>query len=175
MNGTLHEIDPSALKQLIDRNEVLLVDVREHFEYQEEHLPGAKLFPTSSFNPVNVPKTNKKIVFYCAAGRRSANAAIKWREHFGALEAYSLKGGIIAWKKTGYPTVVNPGEGMKVQSKAYLIAGLAIVLLSILSFAYPFFLWLILLLGFGFIFSGFSESGRTLLSILISKLFPQDS
>ena len=47
----LREFDAHTLKNLIERREVCLIDVREPGEYASDRIPGAKLVPLSSFNP----------------------------------------------------------------------------------------------------------------------------
>jgi rhodanese-related sulfurtransferase len=64
------------LKQWLDRESVLLIDVREPVEYAEEYIPGAISHPLSQFDPYRIqPQPGQKLVFYCQSGKRSARAA----------------------------------------------------------------------------------------------------
>ncbi len=56
LNNTPPEIEVGTLKQWLDQQHVLLIDVREPAEYAEEHLSGATLFPLSQFDPTNLIK-----------------------------------------------------------------------------------------------------------------------
>jgi sulfur-carrier protein adenylyltransferase/sulfurtransferase len=75
-----------------------LLDVRQPSEYEELHIPGAKLIPLpqlsdslGELNPV------KPIIAYCAAGGRSRVAAQLLRGR-GFKEVYNLEGGLAAWE-----------------------------------------------------------------------------
>ena len=47
--------DVAQIKIWLDRNEIVLVDVRETSEYEVEHIAGALLLPLSSFEPEFFP------------------------------------------------------------------------------------------------------------------------
>jgi len=67
--------DVKQIKHWLDRNEILLVDVRETSEYELEHIPGALLLPLSSFDAEVFPTLpGKNIVLHCAVGKRSEAA-----------------------------------------------------------------------------------------------------
>jgi sulfur-carrier protein adenylyltransferase/sulfurtransferase len=75
-----------------------LLDVRQPWEYEEDHLPGAKLVPlgelkegTSGLDP------NKPTLVYCAIGGRSRVAA-QLLSGRGFKEVYNLSGGIKAYR-----------------------------------------------------------------------------
>jgi rhodanese-related sulfurtransferase len=76
-----------------------LVDVREEHEYAFCKIEGSVLCPLSqfpeSFNQLNLSH-NKRIIFYCHHGVRSAKAAMYVSEQ-GFTDLYSLTGGIEAW------------------------------------------------------------------------------
>lgn len=98
------ETSADAVKDWYDRNEILLVDVRETSEFEKEHIPGALLLPLSSFDPELFPTLNgKKVVLYCAIGKRS-EAAGKMLLKEGHLDVVHMSGGMNAWKAAGYET-----------------------------------------------------------------------
>ncbi|MBT3359852.1 MAG: rhodanese-like domain-containing protein [Rhodospirillales bacterium] len=107
---SIQGVDPVTLKGWIDRDEAVLVDVRENEEYADEHIEMAHHLPLSSFDPAKLPgHTGRVVVYHCASGRRTA--------HFGAQlvvaapnagDVFHLDGGIIAWKDAGLAT--NSGE-----------------------------------------------------------------
>lgn len=81
-----------------DPDQFAIVDVRQPEEYQESHLPGAKLIPLDDL-PDQLEKLDprKQTFVYCTAGVRSrAGAAILKRAGFA--EVYSMEGGIRAWQ-----------------------------------------------------------------------------
>lgn len=59
----------------LQRDEIVLVDVREPHEFAMGHIPGSLLMPLSRFNPSALPQQpGKRIVLSCAAGVRSLHA-----------------------------------------------------------------------------------------------------
>ena len=80
-NQQLKEINAFTLKQWLDNNEVLLIDVREPGEFAVEHISGAKLMPLSQFAPTVIPQdSNKKIVLQCQSGNRSDFSRHLWKK-----------------------------------------------------------------------------------------------
>jgi rhodanese-related sulfurtransferase len=83
----------------------VVIDVRNPDEYQTGHLPGAALIPVNSVfaRREELPK-DKKILFVCAVGQRSALAAeMAAAAGLPADSLYTLDGGTDAWKKAGQP------------------------------------------------------------------------
>lgn len=106
MRPKLNDLDPHSVKKLIDGQDAELIDVREREEFDQEYIPRAKLYPTSLFEPHKmVAVKDKKVIFYCKSGGRSAWAAMQWAGHYQLPECYHLQGGIIEWKKAGLPTL----------------------------------------------------------------------
>lgn len=91
-------ITPQELKQKIDAGEQLLVlDVREPFEYDDWHIPDSINIPVSNFmhHPLpQIPK-DKEIVAVCAHGMRSEAA----RRILAAVgyNVSSMQGGMVEW------------------------------------------------------------------------------
>ncbi len=98
--------------KLLIQEEVNLVvlDVRTKEEYEGGHLTNAVLIPVSEFQDrlAELDK-DKKIVVYCKAGIRSAEAGeMLVNNGFGSV--YNLIGGIDAWIQAG-GSVVSDGGG----------------------------------------------------------------
>lgn len=108
---------PADLRQLLVNGEALLIDVREPHEYATERIPGALLYPLSTFDPQAVPTApGRKLVMQCAAGGRSMRAA-QALVAAGHAEVHNLEGGIKAWKAEGLPLVrVDPATGRVVEA-----------------------------------------------------------
>jgi rhodanese-related sulfurtransferase len=92
------EVTPKALKQLIDDGkDMVILDVREPFEYEIAHLDNAKLVPLGELAAhVNELDTARPIVVYCHTGMRSAQA-VRFLNGLGYKKAKNLRGGIRAW------------------------------------------------------------------------------
>ena len=107
MTKTVQSADAKTVKEWYDRNEILLVDVRETSEFELEHIAGALLLPMSKFDPEIFPVIpGKKVVLHCAIGKRSeaAGKMLLGEGHPGAIH---LTGGLDAWKAAGFPTEVQ--------------------------------------------------------------------
>lgn len=102
------EISPNELNNLREERaegDYALVDVRQPGEYQAGHIPGAMLLPLGELEDTldSLPK-DKDVVFYCAAGKRSAMAAhlaVDSGRFQGRL--FSLDGGFGNWQGLSLP------------------------------------------------------------------------
>jgi rhodanese-related sulfurtransferase len=82
----------------------LLIDVREKFEFRGRRLREA-INIASSDNLEYAADTiskNYSLFFYCTTDWRSERVAEYFSER-GFRNVYSLEGGIVAWKKDGFP------------------------------------------------------------------------
>ena len=92
-------ITAEAAKKIMDSDEeVIILDVREQYEYDEGHIPGAILIPyTEIENKAEEIITDKdrQILVYCRSGRRSKIAS----DALSKLNYTNVKefGGIIDW------------------------------------------------------------------------------
>lgn len=109
---SIETLEPQAVKELLDRGKLLLVDVREPAEYAAERIPGALLYPLSTFDATVLPHDwARRVVFHCGSGKRSLAAAEK-RLAAGNTTAAHLGGGIAAWKQAGLPLItLTPPSG----------------------------------------------------------------
>ena len=98
--------------KLAGRNDTVLVDIRDIRELQREgKVPGAFHCPRGMLefwidpqSPYHKPifADDKKFVFFCAGGLRSALAA-QTAQHMGLKPVAHIEGGFGAWKKAGGP------------------------------------------------------------------------
>jgi molybdopterin/thiamine biosynthesis adenylyltransferase/rhodanese-related sulfurtransferase/molybdopterin converting factor small subunit len=100
------EIDPVAVKAMIDRHDnFLLLDVREPHEYQICNIPGAKLIPLGDLpKRVNELDSSVEIVAHCKMGGRSAKA-VDFLRQAGFKKVKNMTGGILAWSDKVDPRV----------------------------------------------------------------------
>src|SRR6059058_5590982 len=69
-------IDAQQAKELIDRGEVSVIDVREDWEYANGHIPNAKHIPLAKIiNAAQQHVQDDNVIFVCEVGQRSAVAA----------------------------------------------------------------------------------------------------
>ncbi len=110
---TPRELSPKLVHDRLLRHEIVLVDVREPQEYAAERIPGALLFPLSTFDPASLPFSDgRPVVLHCGSGKRSA-AALAACATAGVPVRQHMQGGIGAWKAAGLPTVeLDPATGL---------------------------------------------------------------
>ena len=100
-----YRVDVAEASEMVKDDGAVVIDVREPFEYQAGHIPTATLIPVNSVfaRREELPK-DKKILFVCAVGQRSALAAeMAAAAGIPADQLYTLDGGTDAWKKAGQP------------------------------------------------------------------------
>jgi rhodanese-related sulfurtransferase len=100
------QITAKEVKERLARGEkVLLVDVRESWEYELCRIEGAQLMPLGSLPAnVNALLDAEEVICYCHHGVRSLDAAA-WLRHQGVEGAKSLAGGIERWSQEIDPRV----------------------------------------------------------------------
>ncbi len=92
------DVTPVEVKALLDRGEqVLLLDVREQFEYELCRLDQSRLIPLGQLpGRIGELEKDKEIIVYCHVGVRSTQA-VAFLRRAGLSNARNMKGGIDAW------------------------------------------------------------------------------
>jgi rhodanese-related sulfurtransferase len=165
----LQAIDAFTLKQWLDQQKAILLDVREPGEYAIEHIAGATLLPLSTFDPTLISETNHQtLVLYCQSGRRSAQAAQKLLD-VGLTEVAHLTGGLPTWKAAGYPVQTHQNAPISLFRQVQIVAGSLVVLGTVLgAFISPWFLSLSGFVGVGLVFAGVTNTCA--MGLLLAKL-----
>jgi rhodanese-related sulfurtransferase len=98
--------------KLVTRPDVALIDLREASERAKHGtIPGSLHVPYPTLQENLQPggtlralagAADKRMVFYCAFGERSA-MAVQAAQDAGILSAVHIQGGLDAWKKAGGP------------------------------------------------------------------------
>ena len=80
-----------------------VVDVRENWEWERGHIPGARHVVLASIlaNP-NVQKFSDRSIFVCEVGERSAVAS-EMAAALGVKDVVNFRGGTKAWREAGLP------------------------------------------------------------------------
>ncbi len=100
-------LEPAEIARLLKASKALLIDVREPAEYAAERIPGALLYPLSTFDGTTLPADGpSRVIFHCGSGKRSLTAAEK-RLAAGETHAAHMRGGIAAWKAAGLPVIAS--------------------------------------------------------------------
>lgn len=108
------DVDPETVRSILANTPpggVTVLDVRQPWEYEQFHLPGATLLPLGELEERmgSVP-TDKPLIVYCHSGRRSAAAASLLAGH-GHPGVMNMLGGVMAW--TGATAVGAPQTGLQ--------------------------------------------------------------
>lgn len=110
------EITPKELLDKLNKKEdLLLIDVREHGEYENGHIKGAHLVPRGIIEaaadpayPKHLPELtaarDRQVVIYCATSGRSAMAAAVL-QMMGFKNVLNLDGGYTRWVADGMPEI----------------------------------------------------------------------
>jgi rhodanese-related sulfurtransferase len=165
----LTEIDAIALKQKLDLQQVILVDVRESGEYATEHIVGSVSIPLSTFDENLIENTgDKPLVICCQSGMRSSRASQKLLEN-GYEHVMQLKGGLSSWKAAGLKTQVNRHVPISLFRQVQIVAGSLVAIGTGLGIVVsPWFLLLSGFVGCGLVFAGVTNTCA--MGILLMKL-----
>ena len=100
------EISPQDAAAKLNNGEAIIVDVRDHDEWDEGHIPGATHLSRGTIEfdiEEKVPDPNAMIICHCGGGGRSALAAESLQK-MGYKNVRSMTGGFRAWKAAELPT-----------------------------------------------------------------------
>jgi|CXWK01.1.fsa_nt_gi rhodanese-related sulfurtransferase len=100
------QLDPLTFKSLIEDKKGIVLDIRTPAEYAESHLPHAINFDFYALDfeqQLESLDKDQPYFIYCRTGSRSS-VALELMKRIGFKEVYDLKGGIIAWEVSDYPS-----------------------------------------------------------------------
>ena len=101
----MKEVGTLNVTQLINRQNAVLLDVREQKEFEGGRLPNAMHIPLSELRNRGselAKLTSRPVVAYCERGQRSRGAGAVLAG-LGFADVYHLAGGFRAWKDAGLP------------------------------------------------------------------------
>jgi hydroxyacylglutathione hydrolase len=101
--GDIRDVEPAELHQMLQGggDDLTVVDVREPWEYQQGHVPGAVLIPLGQLGSrLNELDAEKPVAVICASGSRSQSAAALLGQK-GFKTVYNVTGGTSAWRRSG--------------------------------------------------------------------------
>lgn len=128
------ELMPWDVQDLLAQpDKLLLLDIREPYEYDALHIEGSLNVPRGILEsacdweyeetiPDLVNARNDQVVVICKSGNRSALAARTMQE-MGYANVFSLKTGIRGWNDNEQPLINSKGESVDIDdADTYLIA-----------------------------------------------------
>lgn len=107
MTQQFDEITTAQAVQMINREDAVVLDLRENHELESGTIRNARHFAASVL-PEQIGDiqldSNKPIITFCASGIRSP-AICRLLIRHGFSKVYNLKGGLAAWQQAGLPIV----------------------------------------------------------------------
>ena len=104
-----NNVSPLQATLMLNREDALLIDVREASEWAAGHIPNSRHIAISQLDKqiheIEKFKTRSLIV-NCQTGNRSSSACNTLKKH-GFEKVYNLAGGIGAWRDAGLPTTTK--------------------------------------------------------------------
>ena len=98
-------VNPAQATHLINREDAVIIDVREPAEFAAGHVLGAKNVPLARLDaptPDLLKRKERPVIVYCDGGERAGKAAAALKKH-GFTRVTNLSGGIKAWQDAGLP------------------------------------------------------------------------
>ena len=104
--GSVHEVSPQEFHGWLEEGRRLQVlDARTSLEYAQGTIAAARHAPLTEM-PTSIERLpldpDLPVVVLCLTGHRS-RPGTRWLRARG-FKAYSLRGGVGAWKQAGFPT-----------------------------------------------------------------------
>jgi rhodanese-related sulfurtransferase len=101
-------LEPERVAEMLARGEAELIDVREDSEWEAGHIAGARHVELERV-PAEAETIDRgrPVIFQCRGGSRSGMVAAAFRE--SGWDAYSVDGGLRAWREHGLP--LEPEDG----------------------------------------------------------------
>ena len=90
---------------LINREDAIVLDVRDPAEFAQGHIPSARSFPASDLprRKSELEKwKNRPLILCCGTGARSSSVLSQLKKD-GFEKVFNLRGGIMEWEKAGHP------------------------------------------------------------------------
>jgi len=163
----MNHLKPAALKQALDNNQALLVDVREPGEFAREHIAGAQSLPLSAFDVSRLPR-DRKIVLCCQSGARSTRA-LSQLQAAGFNDVAHLDGGLSAWKSARLITSIDISQPISIMRQVQIVAGSLALTGALLAWLVsPWFIALSGFVGAGLLFAGITDT--CMMALLLAKL-----
>ena len=103
--GTVAHLTPAEATLLMNREDALVLDVRETGEWGAGHIQGARHITLGQLATrlSEIEKFKERpIIVCCASGNRSASACGQLKKE-GFAKVYSLGGGIQSWRDASLP------------------------------------------------------------------------
>lgn len=153
---SLPTISPARAAEMLRAGDALLVDVREADERARAHIPGSAHLPLSRLAEAELAvQQGRPVIFHCASGARTMQAARALGARAGECQAYIVEGGIAAWRAAGLPVNENRRAPLPLMRQVQIAAGSMVVIgVALGALVAPAFYGLAGLVGAGLVVAG---------------------
>ena len=105
---TVNEIDVKKVKEMVEKNSAIIVDIRDYASFQSGHISNA-IHLTDDTVQQFISNTDKEkpLVVYCYHGISSQGAAAYFSEK-GFKDVSSMTGGFEGWR-SAFPDLAEKG------------------------------------------------------------------
>jgi rhodanese-related sulfurtransferase len=164
------ECEANELDRVLSNKEnCLLIDVREYPEYAAGRIAQARLIPLGELE-ARASELDKQVPVYliCRSGRRASQAQDKLLS-LGFRDVHNVRGGMMAWQAAGLPIESSQNAPWSLERQVRLVAGSLVLLGTLLSiFVYSAFIYLAIFVGAGLVFAALTDSCA--MAMLLAKL-----
>lgn len=152
-----------------DEANFIAIDVRTKGEFRGVNIPNVKNIPLDEIKKHSQDlKKYDKVYISCHNGTRTDEACKKLAKD--GVNVIAVDGGIVAWRKAGYP-VNSSGdrEMISIQRQVQITVGTLIILGFVLSNSInPSFIYISVAMGIGLLFTGIS--GSCMMASVLGKM-----
>jgi|BEDMetMinimDraft_2_1075160.scaffolds.fasta_scaffold00103_15 rhodanese-related sulfurtransferase len=103
------DVPPFMVRTMWKSGKIVIVDIREPWEYQSHHIPGALLIPMNYLELASSFLRTREVAVVCEHANRSTRVT-RERPHLFKL-AYNMLGGMEGWMRNGFEVVSGYDEG----------------------------------------------------------------
>ena len=114
-----YQWDSADLAEQLEKDtNIVVIDTRKTFAFEEEHIPSAVNFPHRTMNEKNTATLNKDMLYICYCDGIGCNGSTKGALKMAELgfNVRELIGGLDWWKRDGYETEGEQAtKGLKIE------------------------------------------------------------
>lgn len=157
MTAILHKLSPQQVRERLENELAVLVDIREPEEFARSHINEARSMPLSNWEKAHLSvDPAADVIFTCRSGMRTAGSCDRLAARVSG-DAFVLNGGLDAWTKAGLPVATNADAPMEIMRQVQIAAG-SLVLMGVLLGFFVTPAWFALA---GFVGAGLTLAGVT--------------
>lgn len=110
IGASTNALSPLQAVMLVNRQNALMLDIRETAEYQASFIAGSRNIPLAELQGriEELAKYRQKpVVVLCATGGGRSSQAARLLNKAGFEQVFNLAGGLSAWKEAGQPVATK--------------------------------------------------------------------